>query len=280
MRPSFPSAQPQEVQIIDEYLTHMRRAGATEKTLDERYKTLHRLNREMPHGIGRVSTEELARWIHRDGLAQNSKVTYYNALRSFYGWAADPADPWIDADPTEKLEHVTRPQGVARPVTDEELRALLARAREPYRTWAILAAYQGLRCVEISRLDREHVTERQLFVLQGKGNKPRVHDTDPTVWATVRDRGPGPLAIVMGRRATAKEVSVRAALHFQRTLKLDGVSMHRLRHWLGVTVQREFKDIRVTQAVLGHSALSSTMIYTQASDEQQRAARATLPRFA
>jgi len=68
-------------------------------------------------------------------------------------------------------------------------------------------------------------------------------------------------------------------LHF-RSLGLHGATLHRLRHWLGVTVQRNYRDPRVTQRVLGHASLSSTQIYTDATDEQQRAARATLPRFA
>lgn len=272
--------QAQSMQIIDAYLEFLRRSSRTQKTIEGRRDILLRLDHDMPFGIGQVSVEELRKWLYRDRWSQNTRATYYHAIKSFYGWAANPKDPWLTADPSADLEPVSRPRGVARPVTDEQLQRILAEAAEPFRTWAIIAAYQGLRCVEISRLDREHVTERNLIVVRGKGDRARVHDTDPAVWAAVKDLPPGPVAVLDGHRATPDQVSVRSALHFQLKLDMPGVSLHRLRHWLGCTVQREYKDIRVTMAVLGHAALSSTEIYTQATDEQQRAARSTLPRFA
>jgi integrase/recombinase XerC len=203
-------------------------------------------------------------------------------IKAFYAFAFDPRDPWLGGvNPAEDLEPITPARGVARPVTDEQLRRVLTESDQPFRTWAVIAAYQGLRCIEISRLDREHVTERQLIVVKGKGGRPRAHDTDPYVWAAVRDLPPGPVARTPdGERAGAFYVSSTAANHFRRHLHMPGVAMHRLRHWLGVNLQKEYKDIRVTQAALGHASLSSTQIYTDATEEQQRAARAMLPRLA
>jgi integrase len=125
------------------------------------------------------------------------------------------------------------------------------------------------------------VTAETLIVVRGKGGRPRVHDTHPDVWAAVKDLPRGSLACRPdGQRADAFYVSATAALHFRRKLHMPGVSMHRLRHWLGVTTQRTYKDIRVTQQMLGHLSLQSTQVYTDATPEQQRAARAMLPRFA
>lgn len=267
--------------MIEAYLEHMRRAGATEATLQARREILLRLNRQLPYGIGQTNTEELSQWLYRDGWSTNTKATYWRAIRSFYSWAADPEDAWLDGDPTAKMAAVQTVRGVPRPVTDEQLRRILAMAAEPIRTWALLAAYEGLRCVEISRLDREHVTEAQLFVVCGKGGKPRVHDTHPDVWAAVKDLPRGPVAVgENGERLTPFEVSLRAAHYFRRQMKMPGVSLHRLRHWLGVTAQKRYRDIRVTQAMLGHVSLSSTQIYTMGSEEQQREARSMLPRLA
>ena len=114
----------------------------------------------------------------------------------------------------------------------------------------------------------------------GKGGRPRMHDTDPAVWAAVKDMPPGPVArrADNGKRASAHYVSAEASYQFHK-LGIQ-TSLHPLRHWLGTTVQREFRDIRVTQALLGHVRITSTQIYTAATDQQQRAARATLPRFA
>lgn len=280
MRKDLAPAQPREMQIIDAYIEHLRRAGCTQATLEGRYEILHRLNRELPCGIGQTNTEELSRWLYRDEWSTNTRATYWRAIRSFYGFAADAEDPWIDRNPTEKMEPVQTMRGVPRPVTDQQLSRILTEAPEPLRIWCLLAAYQGLRCIEISRLDREHVTEQNLFVVRGKGDRPRVHDTYPAVWSAVKDLPRGPIAVGDdGVRLTPFEVSLRAAHHFRRQMNMPGVSLHRLRHWLGVTAQRKYRDIRVTQAMLGHVSLSSTQIYTMGSEEQQREARSTLPRF-
>jgi integrase len=271
----------EDMMLIDAYLDHLRRAGRTDETIRGRREILYRLNRTLPYGVGATSRAELSRWLYRDEWSRNTKYTYYMCLKSFYGFAFAPKDPWLSGpDPTEDMEPVTAPRGVPRPVTDEQLRRILTEAAEPYRTWATLAAYQGLRCIEISRLDREHVTEQQLIVVRGKGNRPRVHDTDPYVWAAIKDLPPGPVARTPdGQRATTFHVSSFAANHFRRRLHMPGVSLHRLRHWLGVTLQREYRDIRVTQGALGHVSLQSTQVYTDATAEQQRQARSMLPRL-
>jgi integrase/recombinase XerC len=282
MRKQLRQAQPREMELIDAYLEYMRQKGGTKATLEGRHEILHRLNRDLPYGIGQTNTEELSLWLYRDDLSQNAKATYWRAIKSFYTWAAGPPDdePWLDGNPTLRMPPVQTKKGVPRPCTDEQLERILTESPEPIRTWSYLAAYQGLRCVEVSRLDREHITEQNLFVVQGKGNRPRVHDTDPDVWRVVKDLPKGPVARdENGERLTPFEVSLKAAHCFRRQLGLPGVSMHNLRHWLGVNVQRRYRDIRVTQEVLGHVALSSTQIYTLGDEQQQRAARSTLPRF-
>lgn len=266
--------------MIDEYLEHLRRENKQDSTIKGRREMLRRLDRDMEYGLGQVTEAELRAWLYRENWSQNTRFAHYQMLVSFYGWACDPEDPWITANPTTRLEKVSQVKGHARPCTDEQLRVILTRAREPYRTWAVIAAYQGLRCIEIARLDREHVTEQHLFVVKGKGGKPRVHDTDEAVWRVVKDLPRGPVARHQqrGDRVTAQYVSSMASTYFRRQLGVP-VSMHQLRHWLGVNAQARYKDIRVVQAMLGHASLQSTQIYTDATTEQQRAARSTLPRF-
>jgi integrase/recombinase XerC len=281
MRNPHVPADPRDMELIDAYLEHLRRAGKADSTIDGRREILGRLDRDLPYGIGQTTKTELATWLYRDGWSRNTKYTYYCCIKDFYGWAADPRDPWISGNPAAELEKVTNVRGVPRPVADEHLRRILTEAREPYRTWALIAAYEGLRCIEISRLDREHITEQMLIVVKGKGGKPRVHDTDPIVWAAVKDLPPGPVARHpgSGERATAFYVSSKASTYFRRTMKIPA-SLHKMRHWLGVNLQARYKNMRVTQAALGHESIQSTQIYTDATAEEQRAARATLPRLA
>src|ERR1700754_945325 len=230
-----------EMEMIDAYLKHLHDdENATEDTLAGRQRILLRISRELDYGLGRTSHQQLADFLYRDEWSQNTKATYFRAIKSFYDWATAPDDPWLEFNPAARLTRVKTADSVARACTDDELQQILAKAKEPYRTWAILAAYMGLRCIEIARLEREHITREQLIVVKGKGGRPRVHDTDELVWETVKDLPPGPIARRAddGRQATNQYVTARSAYHFRSTCGVD-VTMHQLRHWLGTTVQRE-----------------------------------------
>jgi integrase/recombinase XerC len=267
--------------MINAYLEHIKYREGTEATVRARRDLLVRLHRELPYGLRRTCRAELVEWLHLERekpWAHNTRANYFWAIKSAYEFWADPDDPWVSHDPTEGMHPIPFINGEAHPIEDKALWTILDRAAEPYRTWAVLAAYQGLRCIEVSRLDREHITEQKLFVVQGKGGRPRVHDTHELVWAAVRDFPRGPIARLerSGARASAGYISARAGRHFRR-LGVDA-SMHALRHWLGCHAQALYRDIRVTQELLGHVSLSSTQIYTRATLDQQREARAMLPR--
>lgn len=276
--------------MIEAYIAHEAKASpsGSKATPKGRGEIIRKLNRDLPFGVSRTCREELEDWLYggcdtRGGRnvpwSQNTKATYYNAIVAAYEFWADPADPWVSDNPTVGMTPAHGVKGTARDCTDEDLWRILDKATDPYRRWALIAAYQGLRCIELSGLDREHITESRLIVVRGKGGKPRVHDTDPLVWQEVKDLPPGPVCRDMwGReRASTYYISRMASRHFREQLGVD-VSMHMLRHWLGVRTQANYRDIRVTQEILGHESLAATQIYTKATAEQQRAARATLPR--
>ena len=69
-----------------------------------------------------------------------------------------------------------------------------------------------------------------------------------------------------------------ATSHLRRSVKryarkasveeVDRVSPHTLRHTFATRLYRETGNIRLTQKALGHSDLSTTMIYTHVVDEE------------
>lgn len=267
------------VDLITAYLVRLADQRRSPDTIKLRRKILTKLHHDLPFGITRACQSELEAWL-RGCATANTLATYWVAMRTAYKFWCDPRDPWLIEDPTRDMTPRTFPRGRARPGSEQRLEVILSRGEQPYRLWALLAAFQGLRCCEISGLDREHITAEELFVVRGKGGRPRVQDTDPLVWEAVRDLPPGPIARTPDglERATAAQVSKRANHHFQTTLGLDGLTMHMWRHRLGVQAQRAYKNIRVTQRLLGHETINSTQIYTDADLDELRAARAMLPR--
>lgn len=271
-----------DMSLFGAYLEWLRQCGRSQATIDDRRGTLTRAHNALEFGLNAATTDEIAAWLYRPEWSDGTKETYYGALVSYFRWATAGPDPYLDYDPTAGLPARPKaPKGIARPVTDEQLKRILTEARDPYRLWTLLAAYQGLRCIEIAGLDREHITEQTLIVVRGKGGKPRVGMTHPDVWAAVKDLPPGPLArrVDNGERADRRYVSLRTYVYFERRLGMHRVGLHMMRHWLGCTVQRRYRNSRVTQQILGHESLQSTQIYTQATSEEQRDAMATLPRF-
>lgn len=263
--------------LIDQFAEHLRRAGrSAEYTVRDWRATLTRADRQLPAGLDRASDREIAEWLDGRAWAPATRYAYWSCLRSFYRWAV--AEQLLALDPTEFLARPRRPRGVPRPCTDAELAQILTRAREPVRTWAVLAAYGALRCLEISRLDREHVTADGIR-LHGKGDKWRVVPAHPLVLDAVAGLPPGPVAAstVTGRRLSGRSVSARAVTHFHGDLAMPGMSLHRLRHWCLTNIQAAFGDLRVTQEIAGHASPQTTAVYTLVTDERRRAAIATLP---
>ncbi len=261
--------------LIEAYLTHLRMLSRSPRTIDARRYILSRADTELPYGLDQANHDELAAWIYQDHWSAQTKSTFRAAVRSFYQFCAGR---YLDDDPSADLPAPRVPRGVPRPVTDDELARLLAASTEPIRLWALIAAYEGARCIEISRLTRADITE-QVTYLDGKGDKPRAVPTHPDVWAAVRDLPDGPIAVVDGHPATPRQISTRAAVYWSQTLGMRGVSMHRLRHWFLTQAHRVTRDIRVTQQLAGHASPGSTAIYTQVADVDMQTAVMALPRL-
>src|SRR5512139_1302829 len=124
--------------LVDQYLEWLRIRGCSDRTIGARREILGRMDRELPYGIEQATADEIKCWLYRDGWSRSTQATYYGAVRGLFVWATDPREPKVDFDPTTLLPRPKAPQGVPKPVTDDELALILTQAAEPYRTWAEL----------------------------------------------------------------------------------------------------------------------------------------------
>lgn len=255
---------------IQSYLDHLTTSGSPRTTVDTYRYALRSAARALPHGLGGSYPEELAAWLAT--LGRGTQLTYRAALRGFYAHHQRTGEH-VGPDPTTDLPRVRRPRRLPRPVEHDQLALILARATEPVRRWAVIAAYAGARCCEIARLDRADISE-QVTYLHGKGDAERLVPTHPAVWEAVADLPAGPIA---GGRSP-HEVSRLGSRAF-RELGLTGVTMHRLRHWHATWFHAAAGDPRITQQQLGHANLATVQVYTAVSDAAMRAAVLGLPRF-
>lgn len=262
--------------LISAFVDELRIRGKSPNTRDMRRKVLVAADRDLPYGLDQADPDEIKAWLYRDEWSSSTKADYYQALWQFYCWADGRH---LSFNPMAGFPRPVRRGGVPRPVSHTQLQRILAHGADPYDLWALIAAYEGARCIEISNLDREHVDQDDTW-LRGKGGKERIVPTHPMVWAAVACLPPGPIARdPLGRRRDPKYVSNLAARHFRHDLGMPGVTLHRCRHWHGTYVQRAGRDTRVTQEILGHASPATTALYTQVAMEDMRAAVSGLPKL-
>lgn len=158
------------------------------------------------------------------------------------------------------------------------------------RDRAILAVLfsSGMRVSELCSLDRDMISvERGELSVRGKGGKIRPvflsRDSLEFVkaWLDKRTDIDGALFIRIPRnKAFAKYDNLRLTPRsVQRIVKQNAiaagivgkkVSPHTLRHSFATDLLRNGADIRSVQAMLGHSSVTTTQIYTHVTDTQLR----------
>lgn len=134
----------------------------------------------------------------------------------------------------------------------------------------------GLRASEVIFLKVKDVEwmSGKVCVRQGKGNKDRVlwlGEDDLNLlrqWREVKPESEYLFTTLQGNtlndrylRAMVKRLGEQAGI-------CKDVHPHMCRHTFATDLYRETKDIRLVQKALGHSDLSTTMIYTHIVDEE------------
>lgn len=144
----------------------------------------------------------------------------------------------------------------------------------------------GLRVSELVGLNRDHINlSRREFMVRGKGQKDRPVFVSSSAaehvgnYLDARDDTLVPLflsysrnhgqASVSGdyRRLTARSVQ-RMVSHYAKMAGITKhVSPHTMRHSFATDLLMNGADLRSVQAMLGHSNISTTQIYTHVTDQ-------------
>jgi|SRR5579862_4566004 len=232
-------------------------------------------------------------WLNRLPTSTNdelSKITqnyHLIALRSFLRYCARRDWPTLQPDKIE-LARTKRPQVTF--LTPEELEALTAQPdiskQNGLRDRAILELLfsSGLRVSELVGLDRDHINlKRREFTVRGKGQKDRpvfVSD-EAAAWIEKylnrRTDNTRPLFIRYSgskkvdnsgnfSRLTARSVQRMVSRYALLAGITKHVSPHTLRHSFATDLLMNGADLRSVQAMLGHSNIATTQIYTHVTD--------------
>lgn len=237
-------------------------------------------------------------WLNRlgtnvsDELGKNTLNYHLIALRSFLKFCTKRG---IAAMPADKIElaRVSRKQVTF--LTPEELERIFDQPNletvTGLRDRAILELLfsSGLRVSELVALDKDHINlKRREFMVRGKGQKDRPIFISPQAAERIqayldkRTDNSKPLFI---RYSGTKQVNLSGNFYrltvrsIQRLVAryalLAGitkhVSPHTLRHSFATDLLMNGADLRAVQAMLGHSNISTTQIYTHVTDPHLKA---------
>jgi integrase/recombinase XerD len=278
VRADQPPQRPQ-VDLLEQWSNYMIAYGCSPGTVRIRTQVLTSLIRHAavtdPLQLTRA---HVVAWLGRPELKQWSRQTYWKAVHKWSEWLREFGhDP--QSDLTKGLPRPKTPQPVARPIPDDVVERMLAMELSPRaHAYIRLALFQALRVHEIAKLAAEDFDlDTGWLMIKGKGGitKPiPIHVEVAKLAADMPAYGywfPSPIG--------AGHVSgTSVSLTIGNVLKRCGANAtaHQLRDTAATRMQRQVKDIRLTQAMLRHSSITSTMKYTEASNDQLQAAVTSL----
>lgn len=232
-------------------------------------------------------------WLNRlgtntsDELGKTTLNYHLIALRSFLKFCAKRNIPALTADKIE-LARTKRKQVTF--LSEEELERMFAEPKldtpQGLRDRAILELLfsSGLRVSELTNLDRDHINlKRREFMVRGKGQKDRPifiseaaaywveryirERTDTTKPLFIRYSGTKKVDLSGNyHRLTPRSVQRLVAQYALLAGITKHVSPHTLRHSFATDLLMNGADLRSVQAMLGHSNISTTQIYTHVTD--------------
>lgn len=290
--------------LIADFLEHVEvERGRSQRTAENYHLYLERLIEYAGDiEVGKVNAELVRKWrlwLNRyENDAGNSLSTltqsyHLIALRSFLGYCSKRD---IKTLTPEKIELPKTKRKQVTFLTQAETARLLevvgSKTAQDLRDKAIMELLfsSGLRVSELCNLNRDHIDlERGEFMVRGKGQKDRPVFVSPeateylAAYMKTRNDAAKPLFIRYSGAKTGDSDSFRLTPRsVQRMVslyaKLAGitkqVSPHTLRHSFATDLLMNGADIRSVQAMLGHSNIATTQVYTHVTDLHLKAIHA------
>ena len=216
--------------------------------------------------------------------AASTRARKTSSLKDFYKYMNVKSHK-ISHNPTEELESPRKGKKLPKYLTLEESLKLLEAVDGEFkeRDYCILIFFLncGLRLSELVGINLSDINSEYNLKIRGKGNKERILTLNPACVNAlkeymkvrpvngIKDRN----ALFISRkncRITNKGV-YHMVNHYLEKIGLgnQGYSPHKLRHTAATLMyQKGGVDLRTLQAILGHSNLGTTQIYTHIADEQ------------
>jgi integrase/recombinase XerD len=278
--------------LTREFLAYIQvEKGLSQNTLQNYARDIRRLqlwSTEKAKHIDQLQRKDLREWIasmSREGLAPSSIARAVSAARSFFKFLM--LDRHVQRDPTEDIHTPQKSARLPKFLTEEEMERLL-RAPDINRDAGVrdramleLMYAAGLRVSELCGLKVADVDlDSAIVSCFGKGSKQRRIPIGKSAvhwlqrYIAVRDRvgSNNPVLFLNRGRALTRQLAWSIVKTHAAKAQVPNISPHTLRHSFGTHLMQHGADSRSVQALLGHSDISTTEIYTHITDLHMRKA--------
>jgi integrase/recombinase XerD len=205
------------------------------------------------------------------GNAPNTRGTVLTGLRFFYGHVAQKEIP-IDHSACRKVRKLPTV------LVQEDIWKIISAPENLKHRLILMTTYSaGLRASEVRALKPEHIDSQRMLIKveNGKGSKDRYSLLSKTLLDELRNyyRKHRPKSYLFPssfKKNTIKTLSYEAVrCIYEKARKKAGVKkgpgIHTLRHSFATHLLEAGYDIRKIQVLMGHTKLSTTMIYLHVS---------------
>lgn len=233
-------------------------------------------------------------WLNRQDIKKNTQNYYLIALRNFLKYLAKRDVKTLSAD---KIELGKQSERQVIFLEENELERLLgAPSGTSFKTLRDRAILEllfstGLRVSELCALNRDSINLKSglpaqtgEFAVRGKGDKVRLVFLSGNAKEVLKNylekrKGVDEALFIRQTKNPAKEDNLRlTARSVERLVKYYAakagltkkITPHSLRHSFATDLLMNGADIRSVQALLGHSNITTTQIYTHITDKQLR----------
>ncbi|HEX8720784.1 MAG TPA: site-specific tyrosine recombinase XerD [Pyrinomonadaceae bacterium] len=279
--------------LIREYLSFLQvEKGLSKNSVESYRRDLARLRAHAealgrePQGLGKAEVTQFVMSLSREGLGPRSVSRALSAVRGFYRFLL--LDGHTKSDPTADIMPPQAGQKLPRFLSQEEIEKLLEAPDTDTpeglrdRTMFELLYATGLRVTELVTLPAGNVdVDGGVLHCMGKGSKQRRIPVGRSAVAWLLRYQAARRVLLAGREsqrlfvgylgrpltrqtvwATLKAAAAKAGIR--------GVTPHVLRHSFATHLLEHGADTRSVQAMLGHSDLATTQIYTHVTSERIR----------
>jgi integrase/recombinase XerD len=277
--------------LVREFLTYLQvEKGLSANTLQSYARDIAKLKSWAVKANKRVEAlerKDLREWIasmSRAGLAPSSISRSVSAARSFFRFLM--LDGHIKRHPVEDIHTPQRHARLPQFLSEEEMERLLLapdiKTDLGVRDRALLELMYaaGLRVSEACGLRASDIDiEAALITCHGKGNKDRRIPIGKSAvhwlqrYLAVRQQfgneAKPELFLNRGKRMT-RQAAWALIKKYAVVAGVPDISPHTLRHSFGTHLMQHGADSRSVQALLGHSDISTTEIYTHITDLHMR----------